>query len=216
MKIESTSAGLALILALAPGFAVAFDPPANSTLVVEESFDQTGEELGKGWTVQNGTWIPRGGILEAREVEADNHAASARKVVETGNAVYQVKFRLNEGSGGFHLGFDPKRGSLDKKGHLFSVMIQPNRWRIMKHLDKNRPEEDPNEVIAQSAHSFEIGKWYTLRVTTWGTTVKAMVDDLEPLSGSHPTFGVPKPTVVFRAIASGVDLDDLKVWVPES
>lgn len=186
------------------------DPPANSEQVIDDNFEREG--LGKGWTVQTGSWTIRDGALHGSEIPADKHSAAARRVIETGDAVYELRFRLSEGAKGFHFGFDPKRGTLDKKGHLFSVMVDPNGWKILKHVDKAKPKEDPNEILAKATHSFQPGEWYSLRVTTWSTTVKAAIEGLEPLSANHPTFAVPKPTLVFRVIGDGVDIDDLKVW----
>lgn len=191
--------------------AIADDAPANSELVVDESFESAGD-LEKPWSVNTGKWIRRDGILRAAEIESDNHSAAARRVIETGNAVYQLRFRFVESGKVFHIGFDPKRGELNKRGHLFSVIVSTSGWRIQKHVDKNRPKEDPNEVLAKGKTTFETGTWYTLRVTTWGNYVTAKIDSNETLKASHPTFGVKKPTLVFRCIGDGVEIDDLKVW----
>jgi len=198
----------------------AFEPPQNSEVLIDESFDEA--ELGKGWSVQTGAWTVTDGVLHAAEIPADKHAAAARRLVETGNAVYQFKFRLTGDIKAFHFGFDPKRGELDKKGHLFSVVIEPGKWKILKHVDKNRPKEDPNEVLASADHTFAPNQWFTLRVSTWDTSVKAAIETEAgdaavpaPLSAEHPTFNVRKPTLVFRAVGDGVDIDDVKVWVPK-
>ncbi|MEM6691996.1 MAG: hypothetical protein AAF664_21385 [Planctomycetota bacterium] len=184
--------------------------PANSVLAVDETFD--GEQLPSDFAVNIGQWNVSDGKLVASEAEADNHAAAARYKVQTENAVYQVKFRLGEATKAFHVGFDPAKGELDKKGHLFSVVITPKGWRLMKHADKNRPKEDPNEVLAKSGESFQPGQSYQLRITTWEGYVTAMVEGVEPLKGSHPSFAVRKPTVVFRCAGTGLEIDDLKVW----
>lgn len=191
----------------------AFEPPANSDLVVDEPFE--GSELGKGWTTQTGNWNVLDGTLRGSEITAENHAAAARRVVETEDAVYQLKFRLGEGAKGFHFGFDPKRGELDKRGHLFSVIMTRSGWRILKHLDKNKPEEDPNEILASANHEFAPNQWYSLRIVTWGPTVKARIEGIPPLEAAHPSFAVKKPTLVFRVSGDGVEIDDIKVWKPQ-
>ncbi len=188
----------------------AFEPPANSELVVDERFD-TGE-LGEDWTTQTGDWEIVDNSLRGSEIESENHAAAARRVVETGNAVYQLKFRLHREAKGFHFGFDPKRGELEKRGHLFSVIVTRSGWKLLKHLDKNKPDEDPNEILASANHKFESDEWYSLRVVTWGTIVKAEIEGLPPLAGEHPSFDVRKPTLVFRVSGNGVDIDDVRVW----
>ncbi|MEM1443718.1 MAG: hypothetical protein AAGF67_15340 [Verrucomicrobiota bacterium] len=188
----------------------ALEPSANAELVLEEDFAET--SLAEGWTIQNGTWIPSNGVLVGTEVAADNHTASARRALETKDAIYELKFRFSEGSEAFHLGFDPVRSDLKKKGHLYSVMITDKLWRILKHVDKNHPQKDPSEVLAQERHSLEPGTWYHLRVTSSGETVTAQIEGLQKLEGSHPTFSVRKPALIFRVRGQGVCIDDLKVW----
>lgn len=98
------------------------------------------------------------------EVADEKHSAAARRIVETKKAVYELKFRLTGDAKAFHFGFDPDRGELKKKGHLFSVIITPVSWKIMKHADKNRRDEDPNKTLAEESTSFKRGCCYTLRV----------------------------------------------------
>lgn len=204
------SVTLLSILSLIACQSFAADPPANSELAVEDSFDRA--ELGKAWSVNTGEWRIVDGILHAKELPADQHSAAARRVVETSNAVYQLKFRFVNQPKAFHFGFDPARGELKKKGHLFSVVITPTSWKVLKHVDKNRRKEDPNEILASQNTEFKTGEWYTLRVTTWQNYVTASIEGKEPLKCSHPTFGVKKPTLVFRCLGDGVQIDDLRVW----
>ncbi len=189
---------------------VAGEPPANSELVVDDSFDRT--ELGEGWHVNTGEWKLVDGVLQARELPADMHSAAARRTVETANAVYELRFRFTGECKAFHFGFDPARGELQKKGHLFSVIVTPESWKIMKHVDKNRREEDPNETLAEHKTEFKKDEWHNLRVTTWQNYVTARVDSKEPLKVSHSTFAVRKPTLVFRCLGDGIEIDDVKVW----
>lgn len=189
---------------------LAGEQPANSDVAVNDSFDR--RELGKEWHVNTGEWKIVEGVLVAREIPADKHSAAARRIVETKNAVYELKFRLTGDAKAFHFGFDPARGELKKKGHLFSVIITPASWKIMKHVDKNRREEDPNETLAEQKTEFERDKWYTLRVTTWQQYVTARIEGKETLKASHETFGVKKPTLVFRCIGNGIEIDDIRVW----
>lgn len=203
-------AALASLSIIAAPHAGAFEPLSNSDLVVSDDFDR--EELGKGWAAQTGSWTIKDGALHGAEIAADKHSAAARRIVTTGDAVYEMKFRFTGEGKSLHFGFDPIRGALDKRGHLFSVIITPTDWKILKHIDKDKPKEDPNEVLATAKNPFKFDTWYKLRVTTWETTVKAMIEGIEPLNASHPTFGVKKPTLVFRAIGDGIEIDDLRVW----
>lgn len=186
------------------------EPPENSDVAVEDSFDRS--ELGKGWNSTTGDWKIVDGVLRGSEIAADKHSAATRRVVETKNAVYELKFRFINNGKAFHFGFDPARGELKKKGHLFSVIVMPDSWKILKHIDKDRREEEPNETLAEQKTEFTPGEWYTLRVTTWGNYVTATIEGKKPLKASHPTFGVRKPTLVFRCMGDGVEIDDIRVW----
>jgi hypothetical protein len=202
---------LLLVASFSPvSLIVAGEPPANSKLVVEETFDRA--ELGKGWNSTTGDWKIVDGVLRGSEIPAEKHSAATRRVVETSNAVYELKFRFVNHGKSIHFGFDPARGELKKKGHLFSVIVTPESWKIMKHVDKNRREEDPNETLAEQKTEFKSGEWYSLRVTTWGKYVTARIEGKDPLKTSHPTFGVKKPTLVFRCLGDGVEIDDIRVW----
>lgn len=185
------------------------DAPANSELAVDVDFSKP---MDGSWHVNTGKWKISDGTLKCSEVASEKHAAAARYKVVSSNAVYQTRFRFVRDGKAFHLGFDPAKGQLKKRGHLFSVIITPDDWKLMKHVDKDRPEEKPNEVIATAKRKFESGKWYKLRIMTWGTFVRATIDDDVELKGSHPTFGVSKPTVVLRCTGDGVEIDELKVW----
>lgn len=198
-----------LICAPTTSLTVADDAPANSEVTLEDTFDRT--ELGKGWNSTTGEWKIVDGVLHGQEITQEKHSAATRRTLATKNAAYQFRFRLTNNCKGFHFGFDPAKGELQKEGHLFSVIVKPKSWEIMKHVDKNRRKEDPNEKLAEQQTTFEIDKWYTLRVTTWETHVTAKIDD-KKLKASHPTFGVKKPTLVFRCLGDGVEIDDIKVW----
>lgn len=207
MKSPLATVAACLLLTVS---AIAGEPPANSELAVDDSFDR--QELGKEWHINTGEWKVVDGVLRTAEIPAEKHSAAARRTVETRNAVYELRFRFVEDGKAFHFGFDPARGELKKKGHLFSIIVTPGSWKIMKHVDKNRREEDPNETLAAQKTPFKRGCWYSLRVTTWQTHVSARIEGKEPLKASHETFAVKKPTLVFRCLGNGIEIDDIKVW----
>lgn len=186
--------------------------PANSKVVVEETFDVP---LADAWKTNAGSWSVVDGVLVGEEVAADKHAAAARRVIRTKNAVYQMAFKLSPSTRAFHFGFDPERGSLDKRGHLFSVVSSSDAVRIIKHVDKNRPKEDPSEELAKLDIELPADQWHRLRVVCWETYVTVHIND-STIKAEHPTFNVPKPTLVFRVSGDAVRIDDLKVWTPES
>jgi hypothetical protein len=184
-------------------------------LILEESFDD--DTLPKGWTVQTGDWKPVGGVLVAREIPADHHAAAARRLLPMQDGIFQLRFRLAGKAKAFHFGFDPARGELKKKGHLFSIIVTPTGAKLMKHIDKDKPKEDPNEILASSNTAFKAGIWHTLLLEKQGNHVAAQIvsdagDSSVSLAGSHPTFHVKTPTLVFRCAGDGVGVDDVRVW----
>lgn len=185
-------------------------PPANSELALEDSFERS--ELGKQWNATTGSWQIVDGVLRGSEIESEKHSAAARRQLVTQNAVYQLRFRFVKEGKSFHFGFDPAGGELTKRGHLFSLIVTPESWKILKHVDKDRPQEDPNETLAEATTKFDVDRWYTLRVTTWDKYVTAAIEGKESLQASHPTFSVSKPTLVFRCLGDGVEIDDIKVW----
>lgn len=169
------------------------------------------------WNVQFGEWKAQNGVLRARQIPTDNHGAAARRVLEMKDGIFELRFRLVGEGRGFHFGFDPKRGSLKKKGHLFSVMVSPMQVKLTKHVDKARPREDPNDDLAKAAHGFAPGDWHTLLVEKQGNDVVVQIrtegtDKTIVLNATHPSFHVPTPTLVFRCQGDGVEVDDVKVW----
>ncbi len=97
-------------------------PPANSELALDDSFDRN--ELGEGWRSTTGEWKIVDGVLRGSEIDAENHSAATRRVVETKNAVYELKFRFKGDCKAFHFGFDPARGELKKKPPHQNVWVK--------------------------------------------------------------------------------------------
>ncbi len=188
-------------------------------LVLADDF--SGDTLAKGWAAQYGEWKPVDGVLAARQIPADNHAAAARRALPMGDGAYEMRFRLTGKGQAFHFGFDPAPGQLKKRGHLFSLIVTPAGAKLMKHVDKDQPQDDPNEDLAIADAAFRIGVWHTLRLEKRGNDVTASLrsetgDVSVSLTASHPTFHVKTPTLVFRCVGDGVEIDDLKVWKPKN
>lgn len=186
---------------------------AEPEVVFEQNFDDVADgTLPKGWGVNTGEWKVVDGVLSAKQIPAENHSAASRAALPMQDGVFKMKFRLLEGATSFHFGFDPAKGELDKKGHLFSVIISPKSWKIMKHVDKNKREEDPNEDLATADAVFETGKWYELVLTKQGDLAKASIEGIGELEATHPTFHVKTPALVFRSLGTGaVEVDDVVV-----
>lgn len=182
----------------------------------EETFDAPA--LVKGWLVQYGEWQPVAGVLRGRELAADKHAAAARRVLPMQDGRFSLRFRFTGPKPeAFHFGFDPAPGQLPKRGHLFSVIVTPQGAKLMKHVDKNKPKEDPNVVLATADATIAPEVWHTLIVEKVGNSVKASLAAESgsvqlSLASTHPTFHVKTPTLVFRCLGDGVEVDDIRVW----
>ncbi|MEM1295170.1 MAG: hypothetical protein AAGH89_07375 [Verrucomicrobiota bacterium] len=175
---------------------------------VVEDFD---EALPANWGVRFGEWKTEGGVLICREVAEDNHAAASRWKIPLQDGVIEARLRLN-GASAFHIGFDPKPGTLKKKGHLYSLIISPSGAKIMKHVDKADPNSK-NEVLAVAKTSLPEEGWLKVRLEAQGNQVSATVGEGIQLIASDPSFGVPKPGVVFRCAGESAELDQVAIVV---
>ena len=184
-------------------------PPANSELAVDDAFD--GPITDADWITNAGEWTVDGGVLIGKELDRDHHPAAARRKVETANAAYQLQFKLADDTRLFHVGFDPAKGELDKKGHLFSVVVSSKSITLMRHRDKRPEKKDRNETLSKIETPIASNQWHRLRITTWGKYVTVFLND-QKLTGEHPSFAIKKPTVVFRVAGGPVEIDQLKVW----
>ena len=175
----------------------------------------------EGWKAYFGEWKAKDGVLHARQLDKDNHIASAHQTLEMQDGIFQVRFRLVGKGRGFDFTFRHKPGSLKKKdGRLISVMVTPTKVWIRKHKDRGNPKKDPDEDLAKATHKFAPGQWHTLLFEKRGNDVVAQIrpdgsDKIIKLKASHPTFHVPTPNLVFRCTGDGIEIDDVKVWKPK-
>jgi hypothetical protein len=185
-------------------------PPA-----VNETFDVP---LSKQWTKQVGSWKVEDGALKASQQAADEHVCAFRYRHPLQDADIQVDFKP-AGARVFHVGFDPVPGELDKKGHLFAVVITNKKMIVQLNRDK-KIENSKNEVLAAADIDLVQGKEYTLMLHLRGDQVEA---DLKPVdrrewvkvTARHPTFHVKKPGLVFRVGGDDgqqIQLDRVRVW----
>jgi hypothetical protein len=167
------------------------------------------------WTVNFGGWEAENGYLVARQLEKDNHAAAARWQIPLADGTVALKLKF-EGATGFHIGFDPASGTLDKKGHLYSLIITPSTAQLRKHRDKAK-DDSKDVVLATAGFPKTTGQWINVELTTVGDKVTATIDNgsgaTARLEATDPTFHVAKPAIVFRTIGDHVLIDDVKVTV---
>jgi hypothetical protein len=179
-----------------------------------EKFD--GPERPKNWTVNFGHWEPENGVLVARQLDKDNHAAASRWQIPLSDGVIKLKLRF-AGAKGFHIGFDPAPGQLDKQGHLYSLVLTPAQAQLKKHKDKAKPDSK-DETLAIAGFTAQDRKWLDVELRTTGDKVQATIVGATggvtaKLEASDPTFHVAKPAVVFRVIGGDVQIDDVEVTV---
>lgn len=192
------------------GFAAVKEVPCEKgKLLIEEKFD--GEVSNKVFKGGIGEWKVANGVVHGTERAIDNHVAASRLYQESQDAIYEFKFRITENGKSFNCGFDPSKGELDKKGHLWSVSISGKKWRLAKAVDKSKPKGDPSKILAQGDISIKKDEWYTMRIVSKGEKVSVAVGD-NVLAAEHSTFKVKKPSLIFRCKGDGVEIDDVRIW----
>jgi hypothetical protein len=168
----------------------------------------------KKWMVNFGHWEPKDGVLVARQLDKDNHAAASRWQIPLADGTVKLRLKF-AGATGFHVGFDPIPGSLDKQGHLYSLVVTPTQAQLRKHKDKAKADSK-EESLATAKFDARDGKWADVELTTTGDKVQVTItagSTTAKLEATDPSFHVGKPTVVFRVIGGDVQLDDVTVTV---
>lgn len=208
--------GLGILIAAMPTSARAADDALllarKGEVLLENAFNETA--FGAPWTRQFGKLEIADGALRASQQASDNHPCAFRRPLPLQDAVVQVDFRF-QGARMLHVGFDPAKGELKKTGHLFSVVLTPERMALLEHQDKSNPASKNQERASASA-AFETGKWYTLVLEMKGQEVAAHVLGIDAkLRAASPDFACKKPGLVFRVMSKdegSAQLDNLKVW----
>lgn len=163
------------------------------------------------WAVNFGHWEPEDGVLVCRQMKVDNHAAASRWQIPMTDGTINCRFQF-QGANFFHIGFDPAKGTLDKKGHLYSLVITPDSASIKKHKDKADPQSK-DQTMATVKFAEPLTGWHTVNLKAEGNTVVVNIDNQQQLTATEPTFGVKKPAVVFRVGGGDLLLDDVQVEV---
>lgn len=180
-------------------------------VLLEEKFESGA--VPAGWNKNTGVIRAADGVLHLSELASEKHAGAFRKPLPLRDCAIQMDFRF-EGATALHLGFDPAPGELKKKGHLFSVIINPASWNVTEHNDKANPQSK-NVQLAKADAKFVKGQWYTLLLEVKGDNVAAQVGGQSSLKATSQDFHVKKPGLVFRVAGKDgqeVLLDNVSVW----
>lgn len=184
---------------------------SKGALLLEETFD--GEKLPDGWTQKAGGLRVADGVLHASQDRQAGRLGLFNCDVPMQDAVIQVEFKF-DGCRGLNVSVNPAPGEVNKKGHLYSIMITPRLWNITEHNNKaDRSSE--SKALAEEAATFEQGKWYVLVVENKGEEVIARIEGKPTLRASSPDFRAKKPGIEFRVLGRGndeVSFDNLRVW----
>jgi hypothetical protein len=207
-----TIATLAIIWAPS-GFAADLETllGVKGQLLLEEKFETA--NVPNGWNVKNGNVRVAEGTLHASQNKEAGRLCLFNCDQPMQDAAIQIDFKFN-GARGINVSANPSPGELKKRGHLYSVMITPNMWRITEHNDK-ADRKSESKTLASGAEVFEAGRWYTLLLETKGEDIVAQIAGKQPLRASSPDFRVKKPGIEFRVIGpTGAEMlfDNLRVW----
>jgi hypothetical protein len=179
--------------------------------LVNEAFDAAA--LPSGWTRNIGKVEVVSGALRASQQIADHHPCAFRKAVPLQDAVVRLSFRF-QGARMLHVGFDPLRGELKKKGHLFNVIVSPTRASLQEAPDKGDPASK-SRMLASGSVKLEEGKWYPLLLEMKGQEVAVQVAGQATLRASAADFSCKKPGLVFRVLGpddGAAEFDNVQVW----
>ena len=174
-------------------------------VIVEESF--AGEELGKGWVANKGTWAIQEGVLVGREKKEDMHAAVLTLQQPHRNSIIRFSFKL-DGAKGFNLSFN------HAKGHLFRVAASETGLTLTKDADKNDPNSKP-VALAKASGKLDASQWHTLLVEIQGDKVSVQSDSGAKLDIREPSLDVEKTGYRFVTRGESLLLDDIKIWSVE-
>lgn len=164
--------------------------------------------LPKNWSKTVGSWEVVDGTLVGREVAADEHAAASRYLKPIKDGQVSFRFRMNDARS-ISFGFDPAKGALKKKGHLYSVIVTRNSIALKKHRDKAK-DDSKDTTLDTKKVSINENEWVPVVLTLNGETASVKVGDHE-LTGRDAEFAVAKPGVVFRVSKGAAAFDDVSV-----
>jgi hypothetical protein len=168
--------------------------------ILSDGFE--GASIDKAWRAAKGDWKQSGGVLTGAEIEADKHAAALRRKLGFGNAMIQLRFRL-DGARQTTLSIN------HANGHLSRVIIRPEGFWIQ--MDPDKVKGTKAEVLARSKEPLKAGVWHDLTVTFEGTKMTARIGAIQ-LTGDNPALTTPKADIGLTVGGKSVAFDSIRVY----
>lgn len=181
----------------------------NGKLLMAFDFNQG--RLGKEFVVKRGEWKVADGVLGAKEIEAEHHAASCHLMQATQDAIFEFKFKSSSQDISINVGFDPAKGELEKNGHIHAVTIKSDWVQMTMAGDKKKPKENPAARLGKANVNLNKDTWYQVRLINQGDECHVSIDGQTLIVGKHPEIAVKKPAIIFRAFGEGVSIDDIQI-----
>lgn len=172
------------------------------SVVVEETFSSSLPSVAKP---VKGQWEVAGGVLTGKELASDKHAAVLNYQKKNRDSVVRFSFKLDRQTKGFNFSLNHARG------HLFRVVIAPNKMTL--NLDKDKKDPKSKAVVLSTAKGeFAQGKWYTIQIEMLRDRVVAQTDNGLIVDAKHAKLDTDKPNYRFVMRQETLTIDDLYIW----
>ncbi len=168
---------------------------------VTESFDK---DLAAPMSAVKGEWKVSDGVLTAKELSADKHAAVLNYQLPNRNSIVRFSFKLSGSTQG--LSFSLNHAA----GHLFRVVVTPSELAI--NLDKDKNDPDSKAIVLDKAKAqFDQDNWHTLQIEMLDDSVVAQSDNGAMAKAQHASLDTDKPNYRFVMKGDSLSIDDLSI-----
>jgi len=212
----------------------------QGTLIFEDDFErnesqETKDEVGNGWGTNSKSRAQgnkqvdlRDGAMYIYRHEVADHGVSVTHPAEFQDGVVELRFMLENEKDSLGLDFaDPKCKEVHA-GHLLAARVSVNKVNLQdlktgkmakKFHDMSKEEKNTAEIrkVLKTKerifpHLLKTGKWYSLRVTIIGKTLRAEIDGKKV--GEFSSEGIAHPTkrLLRLAVPKNAVVDDLKIY----
>ena len=153
------------------------------------------------WSVRQGTWEVKDGVLHAAEIPANKHAAVLWHEVPLAAGAVQCEFKF-DGAKVLILGCDGDR-------HIGRVVITPKSMRVVDDSTEVKGKT-PGTVLGETKLDLKPGEWYPLRYAWDGPRMTATVGEAQ-VSGTHENLAKKKARWWFAVGGQSMQIRQVKV-----